>query len=171
MFGFRKREIQGKMRRLISIYLDGELDEMRKQELFDHLSACKSCRKELEEQETALSYLVKALRPEEAGDIWAGIEEKIIELGKKREKKFSSVFTPILRPALSYGTAALFGILIGVFFSVLSAGLFGTDSYTTSTFAGLKSGGEPPSFEYLEESPPNSLSALYFGSNLEEIDD
>ncbi len=173
MFGFGKnRKIShcgGK--KLISIYLDGELDKMRKQELSAHLSFCKECKKELEEMKAAHSYLVETLKPEEVGDIWTGLEEKIFELGKKREQKFLFVFTSILRPALSYGTAALFGIFLGVFTGALSAGLFSTDSHTTSTFAGLRSEGVPQSFEYLEETPPNSLTALYFGSNLEEIDD
>jgi anti-sigma factor RsiW len=170
-FGKSRKRYHKETKKLLSIYLDGELDEVRKEELFDHLSSCKSCMRELTEQKAVLSYLVEALGPEDVGDIWTGIEEKIIESGKSREKKILSVFTPIFRLTLSYGTAALFGILIGVLSGVLSAGLIITDSYTTSAFDGLKSGSEPTSFDYLKEAPPNSLSALYFGSNLEEIDD
>ena len=171
MFGFRKKEGHRQIRRLISIYLDGELDEALKEVLLGHLSACEGCKSEVEEQEAVHSYLVDALRPEEVGDIWSGIEEEIFESGKRREKKIISVFTPIFKPAISYGTAAILGIFIGVFSGALSAGLFGTDAYTSSTFAGLKSEGEPSSFEYLEKTPPNSLSALYLGSNMEEIND
>ncbi len=173
MFGLRKKEkeIHRRMRRLISIYLDGELDVVRRKELLGHLSVCEGCKSELEEEETAHSYLINALRPEVVGDIWAGIEERIFESEKKRDKKFLPVLTPIFRPAISYGIAALFGIFIGVFSGAFSAGLFETDSYTTSTFTGLKFESEPSSFEYLDKTPPNSLTALYYGSNMEKIDD
>ena len=173
MFGFRKKgkEIHRRMRRLISVYLDGELDEVRKEELLGHLSACEGCSREIEEQEGVHSYLVDALNPEEVGDIWGTIDDKIFESDKERYKKFIPLFTPIFRPSISYATSALFGIFIGIFLVALSAGLFGTDSYTTSTFAGFNSSYEPSSFEYLEKTPPNSFSALYFGSNMEEIND
>jgi anti-sigma factor RsiW len=173
MFGFRKdrKRAHRKAKKLISIYLDGELDEVRKKELSDHLSACKECRNELKELEAAHSYLLEALKPEEVDDIWTGVEEKIFELGKGRESRLPFVFAPMLRPAVYYVTAAIFGIFIGAFSGALSAGFFETDSYTTSTFAGLGSRGEPSTFEYLEKTPPNSLTTLYFGSNLEERDD
>ena len=175
MFGFGKKSksSHGSSKKLINIYLDGELDEAQTKELSAHLLVCEECRKELEEMKTAHSYLVRALEPEEVDDIWTGIEEKIFELGRKRENKILFVFTPILRPAAYYATAAVFGILLGVFSGGLSAGFFGTDSYsyTASTFADLSSEALPLSFDYLDETPPNSLSTLYFGEDSEERDD
>ena len=51
MFAFRKnkKRFHKERKKLISIYLDGELDEEQERELSDHLSVCKECKKELED--------------------------------------------------------------------------------------------------------------------------
>jgi len=72
------------VRRKLSEFLDGELDERTREEIRRHLAICKGCSKEYDEMVEAVS-LVRALpRLEPPGDMWPALKMKLESAGRSR---------------------------------------------------------------------------------------
>ena len=141
---------KSRMRRLISVYLDGELDPKRTRRLLAHLEVCTRCREELEAGKQLTSTIASALRKEETPDILADV---IRAVGREKQHRYHSpvrLFGRGFRPVFAYTAAAVFGIAVGI---VASSSL----STTTTTAS------DPLPVQYLSEAPPNSLISLYYG--------
>jgi anti-sigma factor RsiW len=155
---FFSRHNRSKMRRLISVYLDGELDPERASRLTAHLETCRQCRAEMAAQKELSSVLGAALEKEETPDILAGVLSALEDRKRHEHRVRDRVLRPVLRPALAYSFAAIFGIAVGI----LVSSSLGT-STTTAT--------DTLPVQYLSEAPPNSLITLYYGDTGEVTDE
>jgi anti-sigma factor RsiW len=147
---FFKTHNKSKIRRLFSIYLDGELDRERTELLLTHLKECSECRHELQSLEQTHALLLRGLSKQEVPDIRASV---YFALERKKAQKTSHLIRipeRIFRPAFIYTTAAAFGIATGV----LIFSSMGTTTVTAS---------DPIPISYLSPSPPNSLVTFYYG--------
>jgi hypothetical protein len=150
---FLIRHKRSRMRRLISVYLDGELDKERQRELFSHLEVCPECREEMAAQRALTSIVGRALAQEDVPDILADV---LTALERKRERRshgLSSVFSWSPRPALAYAAAAALGIALGIL-------IFSGTGTTTAAVS------DPLPIAYLSEKPPNSLITFYLGDTV-----
>ncbi len=141
---------KSRMRRLIWVYLDGELDPKRTRRLMSHLETCAECRRELAAEKLLSSAVAAALRKEETPDI---LPDVLSALNHEKTKVYpnpSRLRFGTLRPVLAYSAAAIFGIAVGI----LVSSSFGTSTTTAS---------DPLPVQYLSEAPPNSLITLYYG--------
>lgn len=150
---------QSRMRRLISVYLDGELDPKRTRRLMAHVEQCARCRDELAEATRLTSRLFSALSKEETPDILADVLSALDSRRLSESRRTARRFDFSLRPVLAYSAAAVFGIAVGI----LVSSSFGvsTDTATTDTLP----------VEYLSEAPPNSLITLYYGDTGEVVNE
>ncbi len=149
---------KSRMRRLMSAYLDGELEGEREYRFLSHLETCPRCRDEMAAQKELRALLGDALRKIEVPDIRRDVLSALDRQKEKRSGVFSRLFAPSLRPALAYAAAAAFGIAVGVL-------IWNTVSPATTAAS------DPLPVTYLSEKPPYSLVTLYFGSTSEEANE
>jgi anti-sigma factor RsiW len=145
----RGRHTKSKMKRLISAYLDGEMDRERTDRLMAHLETCARCRAELAAQRELLAVVSQALHKEETPDILTDVLSAL-NRQKHRSRGLERFFGRALRPAFAYAAAALLGIGVGI----LASSSLGAFSTTAS---------DPLPVQYLTAAPPNSIIALYYG--------
>jgi anti-sigma factor RsiW len=149
---------RSRMRRLISVYLDGELDPTRTRRLMAHLEVCDRCRAELAAGRHLSSTIASAMHKGETPDILADV---LVALNREKQRKShgtARLFHRTFRPAFAYGAAALFGIAVGV----IASSSLGTSMTATS---------DPLPVQYLSEAPPDSLITLYYGDTGEVADE
>jgi anti-sigma factor RsiW len=142
------------MRRLISVYLDGEMDRERTQRLTAHLETCSRCRTELAAQKGLSFVIADALRMEETPDILVGVLSALARRKRRRSHGLGRLFGGALQPVYVYSAAAIFGIAVGI----LVSSSLGVPTTTAS---------DPLPVQYLSETPPNSLISLYYGDTEE----
>jgi anti-sigma factor RsiW len=147
------------MRRLISVYLDGELDKERERDLFSHLEVCPECREEMAAQRALTSVVGRALAREDVPDVLADVLAALERKKERRSHGFGSVLSWSPRPALAYAAAAAFGIALGVL-------IFSSAGTTTAAAAS-----DPLPIAYLSEKPPNSLVTFYLGDTVGGTDE
>jgi anti-sigma factor RsiW len=155
---FNMMHTKSRMRRLISVYLDGELDPKRTRLLKAHLEVCERCRDDLAEGRRVSSKLASALRKEETPDILMDVLGALNREKQRRHRGASRLLPGALKPAFAYGTAAVFGIAVGIMASL---------SLGTSTASAT----DPLPIQYLSEAPPDSLITLYYGDTAEVADE
>ena len=143
---------KSRMRRLISVYLDGEMDRERTDRFMAHLETCARCRAELAAQRELSSVVADALRMEETPDILASVLWALDRRKRHDSRVLSRLFGRRLRPVFVYSAAALFGIAVGI---LISSSLGGTSTAAS----------DPLPVQYLSETPPNSLISLYYGDD------
>lgn len=112
-----------KAKKLISEYIDGELDPKRASSLKDHFDACPDCRKFLRDFQTITDRAKDLEEKSPSGKTWFRIQARLRE---KREETRLPAWGQrrrilLLSPALRYAVSAAFLIL--VFFGVLIIGL------------------------------------------------
>jgi anti-sigma factor RsiW len=146
----RVRHTKSRMKRLISVYLDGEMDRERAERLTAHLEACARCRAELAAQRELLTVVSQALHKEETPDILMGVLSALNRQKGHRSRGLERFFGRALQPAFAYTAAALLGIAVGI----LASSSLGTFSTTAA---------DPLPVQYLTTAPPNSIIALYYG--------
>ena len=146
---------KSRMRRLISVYLDGELDRERESELFSHLEACPECREQMAAQRELAVVVDRSLRKEDVPGILRDVLSALDQQKERKSHLLSSVFVRSFRPALAYAAAAAFGVAVGVL-------IWSTASPTTAAVS------DPLPVAYLSETPPNSLVTFYFGDTSED---
>jgi anti-sigma factor RsiW len=151
---FFTRHTKSRMRRLISVYIDGELDPKRTSRLTAHLETCADCRAELASRKELSSMMTAALGKGDTPDILAGVLSALEDRKRHEHRIADRLLGRALRPALAYSFAALFGITVGILVS---------SSLGTSTTAAA----DPLPVQYLSEAPPNSLITLYYGDTEE----
>jgi anti-sigma factor RsiW len=149
---------KSRMRRLISVYLDGELDPKRTQRLMTHLEGCDRCRAQLAAGRQLTSTIASALHAEETPDIFADVLRALEREKHRKSHAFPRLLNRTFKPAFAYAAAAIFGIGIGIIAS---------SSLGTSTTAAS----DPLPVQYLSEAPPNSLITLYYGETEEVADE
>jgi anti-sigma factor RsiW len=150
---------KSRMRRLMSSYLDGEIDGEREYRLLSHVETCRWCRDEMAAQKELRALLGGAMRKVEIPDIRRDVLSALDRQKEARSGVLSRLFAPSLRPALAYAAAAAFGIAVGVL-------VWNTVAPVTTTAAS-----DPLPVTYLSEKPPYSLVTLYFGSTSEEVNE
>jgi anti-sigma factor RsiW len=141
---------KSRMRRLISVYLDGELNQKRTRQLMAHLETCAKCNEELAAGKLLTSAVAAALRKEDTPDILADVLSALNREKSRESFNPRRLFIGALRPALAYSTAAIFGIAAGI----LISSSFGASTTTAA---------DPLPVQYLSEAPPNSLVNVYYG--------
>jgi anti-sigma factor RsiW len=149
---------RSRMRRLISVYLDGELDPTRTRRLKAHLEVCGRCRAELAAGRQLSSMIASAMHKGETPDILADV---LVALNREKQRKShvtARLFHRTFRPAFAYGAAALFGVAVGV----IASSSLGTSTTTAA---------DPLPVQYLSEAPPDSLITLYYGDTGEVADE
>ncbi len=149
---------KSRMRRLISVYLDGELDQARTRRLMAHLDVCDRCRAELAAGRQLSSTIASVLHKVETPDILADVLVALNREKQRRPHGTARLFHRTFKPAFAYGAAALFGIAVGIIAS---------SSLGTSTTAAS----DPLPVQYLSEAPPDSLITLYYGDAGEVADE
>ncbi len=92
---------------LISLYIDGYINDKEKKEIEEHLLICKDCKKYLEELKESLGIL----RNIEKVEAPLGFEKKVIEKIKDKEKFPFSIFNKKLLLEFSVALFALASIL------------------------------------------------------------
>ncbi len=145
---------RSRMRRLISVYLDGELDQKRTARLITHIETCARCRAELAAVKELTLTVASALRKQETPDILADVLSALSREKQHRSRIPGRLPVRAFRPVFVYSTAAVFGIIVGI---LISSSL-GTSATTAS---------DPLPVQYLSEAPPNSLITLYYGQTEE----
>jgi anti-sigma factor RsiW len=141
---------KSRMRRLISVYLDGELDPKRTARLMAHLETCARCRARLAAEQEFAFTVAEALRKEETPDILVDVLSALNRRKGRESHAPGRLLGRALKPVIAYSAAALFGIAVGI----LVSSSLGASTTTAS---------DPLPVQYLSEAPPNSLITLYYG--------
>jgi anti-sigma factor RsiW len=141
---------KSRMRRLISVYLDGEMGPERSDRLTAHLETCARCRTELAAQKELSSAIAGALRMVKTPDVLPNVLSAIDRRTRHGYNSLDRLFGRALQPAFVYVAAALFGIAVGI---LVSSSLGSTSTASTDALP----------VQYLSEAPPNSLISLYYG--------
>ena len=97
---------KSRMRRLISVYLDGELDRTRTRRLMAHLEVCDRCRAELAAGRQLSSTIASALHKGETPDILADVLVALNREKQRRSHGTARLFHRTFKPAFAYGAAA-----------------------------------------------------------------
>ncbi len=145
---------KSRMRRLISVYLDGEMDTERSSRLTAHLETCARCRTELAAQKELSSAIAGALCMVETPDILPGVLSALNRRTRRRSNSLDRFFGRAFQPAFVYVAAALFGIAVGI---LVSSSLGSTSTASSDALP----------VQYLSKAPPDSLISLYYGDSEE----
>jgi anti-sigma factor RsiW len=134
-------------RKLISPYIDGELNKDKRSLLESHLNGCRECARELEELQKIHMLLAGA----EPFEVPHGFSTRVLANIRAKEKRRSADFVHILK-TLTEGFAVLVLIVVGIILG----------SYLSKTLAPEKGNVVASlSLDIFAPAPPDSVGGVY----------
>ena len=151
-----------KYRELISLYIDGELNESEENELLEHIKNCPLCEKELKEL-TAISEMLKSAEKEEPpknfhNDVMAKIRQSQAKPAKKKRSwaKYTGIAASICALLIVGSVVAVTGVMNFGGMSAADAAspeVYGVSGSTNESFGNFKSEMTVAQSSMPEESP------------------